>query len=197
MSNSRRAALLAAACSLGLMAGFVSAAQADTLTDAIALAYQTNPTLQQQRATQRANDESVVQAKTAFRPTAGISADVTGSRTDPSSGRTIETSGSGATLSISQPLYTGGKASANLTAAESDVFAARENLRTVEQNVLIAVIQAYVDVRRDQERLRISQENVAVLKRQLDESNARFDVGEITRTDVAQSQARLAAAKPC
>jgi outer membrane protein len=68
MSNSRRAALLAAACSLGLMAGFVSAAQADTLTDAIALAYQTNPTLQQQRATQRANDESVVQAKTAFRP---------------------------------------------------------------------------------------------------------------------------------
>jgi outer membrane protein len=120
---------------------------------------------------------------------------VTGSRTDPSGGRTIETSGSGATLSISQPLYTGGKASANLTAAESDVFAARENLRTVEQNVLIAVIQAYVDVRRDQERLRISQENVAVLKRQLDESNARFDVGEITRTDVAQSQARLAAAK--
>ncbi len=61
--------------------------------------------------------------------------------------------------------------------------------------MLIGVIQAYVDVRRDQERLRISQENVAVLKRQLDESNARFEVGEITRTDVAQSQARLAAAE--
>jgi outer membrane protein len=196
MSNSRRAALLAAACSLGLMSGFVSAAQADTLTDAIALAYQTNPSLQQQRATQRANDESVVQAKTAFRPTASLSADVTGSRTDPSgSGAHVDTAGSGATLSVSQTLYTGGRASANLTAAESDVFAARENLRTVEQNVLIAVIQAYVDVRRDQERLRISQENVAVLTRQLEESNARFEVGEITRTDVAQSQARLAASQ--
>jgi len=195
MSNSRRAGLLAAACSLGLMAGFVSAAQAETLTDAIALAYQTNPTLQQQRATQRATDESVVQAKTAFRPTATLSADVTESQSDPNGGVRVESSGSGATLSISQPLYTGGKASANLTAAEADVLASREGLRNIEQNVLIGVIQAYVDVRRDQERLRISQENVEVLNRQLDESNARFEVGEITRTDVAQSQARRAAAQ--
>jgi len=195
MSNSRRAGLLAAACSLGLMAGFVSAAQGETLTDAIALAYQTNPTLQQQRATQRATDESVVQAKTAFRPTASISADITESRTDPYGGTRVEASGSGATLSISQPLYTGGRASANLTAAEADVLAAREGLRNTEQSVLINVIQAYVDVRRDEERLRISQENVAVLDRQLDESNARFEVGEITRTDVAQSQARRAAAQ--
>lgn len=195
MSNSRRARLLAAACSLGLMAGFVSAAQAETLTNAISLAYQTNPTLQQQRATQRATDESVVQAKTAFRPTASVSADVTETRTNPNGAARIESSGSGATLSISQPLYTGGKASANLTAAEADVLAAREGLRNIEQNVLIGVIQAYVDVRRDQERLRISQENVEVLGRQLDESNARFDVGEITRTDVAQSQARRAAAQ--
>lgn len=195
MSNSRRAGLLAAACSLGLMAGFVSAAQAETLTDAIALAYQTNPTLQQQRASQRVSDESVVQAKTAFRPQASLTADITASRNDPHGGGSIESSGSGATLSISQPLYTGGKASANLTAAEADVLAAREGLRNVEQSVLINVIQAYVDVRRDQERLRISQENVAVLNRQLEESQARFDVGEITRTDVAQSQARLAAAQ--
>ena len=207
MSNSRRAGLLAAACSLGLMAGFVSAAQAETLTDAITLAYQTNPTLQQQRASQRATDEGVVQAKTAFRPSASVSADVTGSRVDYANDlvttvngvvvrRDHSTSGgSGATLSLSQPLYTGGRASANLTAAEADVLSAREGLRGVEQGVLIGVIQAYVDVRRDQERLRISQENVAVLKRQLDESNARFEVGEITRTDVAQSQARLAAAE--
>jgi len=195
MSNRRRAGLLAAACSAGLMAGVFSAAHAETLADAIALAYQTNPTLQQQRASTRITDEGVVQAKTGFRPTIGGELDVTGSNTSPHTGADVKVSGSTATLSISQPLYTGGRASANLSAAEADVLASRESLRAVEQNVLVNVVQAYVDVRRDQERLRIAKENVAVLQRQLDESNARFDVGEITRTDVAQSQARLAAAK--
>lgn len=178
------------------MAGVFSAAQAETLADAIALAYQTNPTLQQQRASARITDEGVVQAKTGFRPTIGGQLDVTGSDTNPpGSASNVKISGSSATVSISQPLYTGGRASANLSAAESDVMASRETLRSVEQSVLVSVVQAYVDVRRDQERLRIAKENVAVLQRQLDESNARFDVGEITRTDVAQSQARLAAAK--
>lgn len=178
------------------MAGVFSAAQAETLVDAIALAYQTNPTLQQQRASARITDEGVVQAKTGFRPTIGGQLDVTGSDTNPpGSASNVKISGSSATVSISQPLYTGGRASANLSAAESDVMASRETLRSVEQSVLVSVVQAYVDVRRDQERLRIAKENVAVLQRQLDESNARFDVGEITRTDVAQSQARLAAAK--
>jgi len=200
MSNRRRAGLLAAACSASLMASVLSAAafstaQAETLADAIALAYQTNPTLQQQRASARITDEGVVQAKTGFRPTVGGELDITGSNTSPSSGADIKASGSSATVSISQPLYTGGRASANLSAAEADVLSAREGLRSVEQSVLVNVVQAYVDVRRDQERLRIAKENVAVLQRQLEESNARFDVGEITRTDVAQSQARLAAAK--
>lgn len=195
MSNRRRAGLLAAACSAGLLAGVASAVHAETLADAIALAYQTNPTLQQQRASARITDEGVVQAKTGFRPTVSGVADITGSDTHPASGPNVKISGSSATVSISQPLYTGGRASANLSAAEADVLAARESLRSVEQSVLVGVVQAYVDVRRDAERLRIAKENVAVLQRQLDESNARFDVGEITRTDVAQSQARLAAAK--
>jgi outer membrane protein len=203
MSNSRRAALLAAACSMGLMAGLASAAQAETLADALALAYQTNPTLQGQRASQRVTDEGVVQAKTAFRPTLNASADATASRTDLANDQFIggkirdhtTASGSGASLALQQPLYTGGRASANLTAAQADVLAGREDLRSVEQSVLGNVIQSYVDVRRDQERLRIAQENVSVLNRQLEESKARFEVGEITRTDVAQSEARLAAAQ--
>jgi outer membrane protein len=207
MSNSRRAALLAAACSMGLMAGLASVAQAETLADALALAYQTNPTLQGQRASQRVTDEGVVQAKTAFRPTLNATADATASRTDLANpvtavvGGQLVTrdhttgSGSGASLALQQPLYTGGRASANLTAAEADVLAGREDLRSVEQSVLGNVIQSYVDVRRDQERLRIAQENVSVLNRQLEESKARFEVGEITRTDVAQSEARLAAAQ--
>jgi outer membrane protein len=206
MSNNRRAGLLAAACSMGLMAGLVSAARAETLTDALALAYQTNPTLQAQRANQRVTDEGVVQAKTAFRPNLSGSADVTGQRTDFATPRPVSifspdtidhqtAYGSGASFSLSQPLYTGGRATANLTAAEADVMAGREDLRSVEQSVLGNVIQAYVDVRRDQERLRIAQENVSVLNRQLEEARARFDVGEITRTDVAQSEARLAQAQ--
>ncbi|PIB92689.1 TolC family outer membrane protein [Caulobacter sp. FWC2] len=196
MSNRRRAGLLAAACCASLLAGAFSAAHADTLADAIALAYQTNPTLQQQRASARITDEGVVQAKSGFRPTVGAALDVTGANVNPAgSGSTVKSSGSSATVSVTQPLYTGGRASATLSAAEADVLSARESLRSVEQNVLVNVVQAYVDVRRDQERLRIAKENVAVLQRQLDESNARFDVGEITRTDVAQSQARLAAAK--
>jgi outer membrane protein len=207
MSNSRRAGLLAAACSMGLMVGFASSVRAETLVDALTLAYQTNPTLQAQRANQRATDENVVQAKTAFRPNLSGSVDVSGSRThlaDPVreivggavvTRDTDKRSGSGAGLALSQPLYTGGRATANLSAAEADVLAGREDLRSVEQSVLGSVIQSYVDVRRDQERLRIAQENVSVLTRQLEESNARFEVGEITRTDVAQSEARLASAR--
>lgn len=195
MSNRRRAGWLAAVCSAGLMVGAVGAAHAETLAEAIALAYQTNPTLQQQRASTRITDENVVQARTGFRPTVGGQLQVAGSNTGQPVGPDLKASSSSATLSISQPLYTGGRASANLTAAEADVLSARESLRAVEQGVLANVVQAYVDVRRDQERLRIAKENVAVLTRQLDESNARFDVGEITRTDVAQSQARLAAAR--
>jgi outer membrane protein len=204
MSKSRRAGLLAAACSMGLMMGLASSAAAETLTDALALAYQTNPTLQGQRANQRATDEGVVQAKTNFRPTVSGSADYSASRTDYANTQgnfltgtydRLTQSASAASVSVGQPLYTGGRATAALTAAEADVMAGREDLRSVEQSVLGSVIQAYVDVRRDQERLRIAQENVDVLSRQLDESNARFEVGEITRTDVAQSEARLASAR--
>jgi outer membrane protein len=190
---------------MGLMVGFGASAQAETLVDALTLAYQTNPTLQAQRANQRVTDENVVQAKTAFRPNLGGSADISAARVDYANtqgsvltgGRydTLKQRGSAANLALTQPLYTGGRATAILTAAQADVLAGREDLRSVEQSVLGNVIQSYVDVRRDQERVRIAQENVNVLSRQLEESNARFGVGEITRTDVAQSQARLASAR--
>ena len=191
MYRSRQAGLFAAACSLALLTA--AAARAETLGDAIGLAYQTNPTLQAQRASQRALDETYVQARSGFRPTAGVSASVThDDNTRPSTG---ESNSSSATLTVTQPVYTGGRVSSAVTAAEADIFAGREALRRVEISVLQSVISTYVDVRRDQQRLAISQENVNVLKRQLEESKARFDVGELTRTDVAQTQARLAAAQ--
>lgn len=213
MLNTRRAALFAAVCSAGLLA--VSGAAAETLADAIALAYQTNPTLQEQRALQRALDETYVQARTGLRPTVGLDAQASEREVRSAGGvravdtnfdgvpdtevpvpsSTISSGSSSAGLSISQPLYTGGRVTSRISASEADVLAGREALRSVEASVLLGVIQSYVDVRRDQERLRISQENVAVLQRQLEESRARFEVGEITRTDVAQSEARLAAAR--
>jgi len=215
MFISRRGGLFAAACSAGLIAGLaVTPAAAETLADAIALAYESNPTLQAQRATQRGLDEGVVQARTGWRPTVSVTAEADYQQTrakglsrdpiDLNGDGVPEITGRNATtdsnvgvgrLTLSQPIWTGGRVGAAVSAAEADVLAGRENLRRVESQVLASVISAYVDVRRDQEALRIRQENVQVLQRQLEESKARFEVGEITRTDVAQSEARLAASQ--
>ena len=181
----------AAAALLGCVAG-LTAARADTLADAIALAYQTNPTLQSQRAQLRALDESYVQAHAGIRPQANIQAQVA-HQNGPSTFNVGVTSDS-ASLNVSQALYTGGHASAEVRAAEADIQSGRQRLRQVEAGVMQSVIQAYVDVRRDQQALAIAQENVKVLRRQLDETKAKFEVGQLTRTDVAQAQARLAAA---
>lgn len=213
MSIDFRGRLLAATVCVGVL-GAAASASAETLADAIALAYQNNPTLQAQRATQRALDETYVQARTGWRPTLTLGANAAYSETriparaggsgldrngdgipDIVRGQISETNSSRIGATFTQPIWTGGRVAAAVNAANADVLAGRENLRRVEAQVLVSVIQAYSDVRRDQEVLRIRQENVNVLTRQLQESQARFDVGEVTRTDVAQSQARLAQAQ--
>ncbi|PZQ58833.1 MAG: hypothetical protein DI570_17250 [Phenylobacterium zucineum] len=214
MSINFRGRLLAATLCAGA-AGASVPASAETLADAVALAYQNNPTLQAQRATQRALDESYVQARTGWRPTLTLGgawqyaetatprtvAVATGGNIDrngdgiPDGAGRQDTALSRGALTFTQPIWTGGRTAASVNAANADVLAGRENLRRVEATVLVSVIQAYSDVRRDLEALRIRQENVNVLTRQLQESQARFDVGEVTRTDVAQSQARLAQAQ--
>jgi len=214
MSMNLRGRLLAATVCTTVIGGVAAPASAETLADAVALAYQNNPTLQAQRATQRALDENYVQARSGWRPTLSLSAAAAYNETRipgraagagldrngdgiPDAVRygIFETNSSRAGLTFSQPIWTGGRVSASVNAANADVLAGRENLRRVEAQVLASVIQAYSDTRRDQETLRIRQENVNVLTRQLQESNARFDVGEVTRTDVAQSQARLSQAQ--
>lgn len=201
MSKSLRRRLLAAALGAGLVVAAQPAAS-ETLADAVALAYATNPTLQAQRATQRALDETWVQARTGWRPTLSVTPSVTHEelriprRALRFGEQTVDSVNAGAlVLSFSQPIWTGGRTAANVSAAQADVLQGREELRRVESQVIGAVVQAYEDVRRDQEALRIRQEDLQVLQRQLEESRARFDVGEVTRTDVAQSEARLAAAQ--
>jgi outer membrane protein len=202
MPMNLRGRLMAATVTAVLGATAARPACSETLADAIAMAYRTNPTLQAQRATQRALDEEFVQARTGWRPTLQLQAVGTYDKSDIPRAATSflvpphsETNTGNLTLQFTQPLWTGGRAAANVSAAQADILQGRENLRRVEAQVLGSVIQFYMDVLRDQQALKIRQEDLTVLQKQLDESRARFDVGEITRTDVAQSEARLAAAQ--
>lgn len=187
-------------------AGAATGVRAETLADALALAYQSNPTLQAQRAQMRFQDEQYVQARAGYRPTLSATAQAAEqvSRINPCTGspftggctdNTPEVNQLSGTLSLTQPIFTSGRATAAVNQAEADILTQRENLRGVENQVLLDTITAYVDVRRDQQALAIRIENLTVLKRQVDEARTRFDVGEVTKTDVAQAEAELAQAQ--
>jgi len=186
------AASRAAALGLFCAATLAPSAGAETLSDAIALAYESNPAIQAARANQRAIDEEYPQARAGLRPTVQgvgqIVYDQTKTAALPPGGEST----SGAFLQFSQPIYSGGRVANAIDAATADVLAGREALRQTEIQLLQTVIKAYLDVRRDRIQLDIQKESVQLLKRQLDEANARFDEGEGTRTDTAQAQARLA-----
>ncbi len=189
----KRSIALGTAAALAII-GSAGPSFADTLQEAIALAYRTNPTLLAQRANQRSLDETYVQARAGLRPNLSVSTTVSRSQTfgteSPFADDVTDSASVG--LSLSQTLYSGGRIGFGINQAEASVLGGRENLRDIEQQILTSVIAAYADVLRDVEILRIREDNLGVLRRQLDESNARFEVGEITRTDVAQSEARLA-----
>ncbi|HTX47924.1 MAG TPA: TolC family outer membrane protein [Caulobacteraceae bacterium] len=187
-----------ASCGGALAAALAFGAQAESLSDAISLAYETNPTLQQERAQLRATDETYVQAESGLRPTLSVGAGYTYENAKVTEGAFSGqvTGGTGtAEITASQPLYTGGRVTAKMDAAHADILAERENLRRTEISVLQGVIGAYLDVRRDSDALGISQDNVKVLQHEVEETSARFDAGELTLTDVAQSKARLALAQ--
>jgi len=189
----KRTRALASVAVIAVITGMGAPAWADTLRDALALAYQTNPSLLAQRANQRALDESIVQARAGLRPRLDVS--VTANYARDYSGAPFgnpDSDTGGASIGLSQTLWSGGRIGHGISAAEANILAGRENLRDIEQTVLASVIQAYADVIRDGEILAIRQSNLGVLQRQLEEASARFEVGEITRTDVAQSESRLA-----
>ena len=189
----KRTRALASVAVIAVITGMGAPAWAETLKDALALAYQTNPSLLAQRANQRALDESIVQARAGLRPQLDVSLTASYARSfsDAPFGNPDSDSGS-ASIGLSQTLWSGGRIGHGISAAEANILAGRENLRDIEQTVLASVIQAYADVIRDGEILSIRQSNLGVLQRQLEEASARFEVGEITRTDVAQSESRLA-----
>jgi outer membrane protein len=171
-------------------------AVAETLTDALSSAYDSNPDLAAQRAVLRQTDEHVNQAMSNWRPSVSISGDygIADYKTSQLLNRQ-HLRPHGAALTITQPIFRGLRTLAETRAAESDVQSARAALQQKEQDVLLAAAGVYFDVIRDQAVVRLQQSNVKVLEQQLSATNARCNVGELTRTDVAQAQARLAGAR--
>ncbi len=165
----------------------------------MASAYSTNPTLNAQRAATRVADENLPIAKSGYRPTINASADYGVSRSVTAvsgfgtSTSTLHPGGFG--ITISQNLFRGFRTNNSVAAAEAGIRAARETLRNVEQNTLFDAASAFVDVIRDRKLVAIRKKNLAFLNEQSRAARARLDVGEGTRTDLSQANARKALAQ--
>ncbi|OAN59873.1 TolC family outer membrane protein [Sphingomonas sp. TDK1] len=175
--------------------GAKTAAPTTTLQDALSQAYATNPDLQGQRANQRANDENVPIARSQGLP--GLNATGSGNDSLYNTASNPLTPSRQAQLGInlSQPIYNGGRIRNSVRAAEVRVNAGRANLRGTEADIFTQTVTAYLNVIRDESIVRLNQENVHVLEVNLQATRDRFQVGDLTRTDVAQSEARLALAQ--
>ena len=180
-------------------------ASADTLEGSLILAYQNNPTLNAQRASVRATDEGVPQALSGYRPRVNVNGSIgsqyidTTSRSSTFAATYTQLSGNMTPnnygITATQTLFNGFQTSNRTRQAESQVQAARETLRVSEQSVLLSAVTAYMNLLRDAAILDLQRRNVEVLQEQLRQTRDRFNVGEVTRTDVAQSESRLAAGR--
>jgi len=191
-----RGALRGTALGLGLVAGLWSAAaDAQSLADAMAQAYYNNPTLNAQRAQLRAQDELLPQAYSNYRPFVTLDGNVGVQGTDTNVSDWDSNIPGGAGLSVVQPLYRGGRSDAEVGRANNLIQSQRAVLFDTEQLVLLDAVTVYTNVVRDVAVLDLAQNNEEVIGRQLEATRDRFEVGEVTRTDVAQAEARLATAK--
>ncbi|HEX3952111.1 MAG TPA: TolC family outer membrane protein [Stellaceae bacterium] len=192
------AAVAIAAVVVGLLTAALPAS-AQTLTEALAYAYNNNPQLLAQRAALRAADEGVPQALAGWRPTVNFTTAAGYARAGFSSVPNSPTVFShfvtkSIDLNITQPVYTGGKTEAQTRQAINTVQATRAQTLGVETSVFQAVAQAYLDTVRDQTLVEVNRNNEQVLRKQLEATRDRFRVGEVTRTDVAQAESSLAQA---
>lgn len=181
----------------------IPSANADSITDALVKTYQSNPQLMSERANLRATDENVAQAIAQWRPKIFVNGSYskinTETKTDPNPldplGLNFEskTRQWDAEVVATQTVFAGGRILAQRRQADAEVRAGRARLHSTEQNVFLDAISAYMNVVRDNSVVSLNQTNVTLLKKQLEAAQARFEVGEITRTDVAQAEARLSA----
>lgn len=180
----------------------IGGASAETLQDALAKAYVTNPRLLAAQAALRATDETVPQALSGWRPTIIANGDVGQEWNDPTGtasglgggggGGNDSFTPRGANLQVTQPLYRGGRTVSETSQAENLVLAQRSILTDTEQSVLLDAVIGYMDVLRDGATYELTVNTEDVLRRDLEATQARYDVGELTKTDVAQAESRLA-----
>ncbi|MEN3930725.1 TolC family outer membrane protein [Microvirga sp. W0021] len=194
-----RLLLVGAVSAAAFLAGY-GISGAETINGALVKAYQSNPDLNAQRAGLRATDENVARAKAGYRPSINATASVGRSFTNykrPGLDSSTDTylSGRSIGLEIDQTIFDGFKTYNSVKQAESQVLSTRESLRNEEQTTLFNAAQAYMNVLRDTAILNLNRNNVEVLQEQLRQTTDRFNVGEVTRTDVAQAEASLAGAR--
>ena len=182
--------------SIALALVYAGGAHAETLREALAAAYNSNPELQAERAALRAIDEGVARARSGFLPTLTGVGNITRQNTVSESAGTqlfdFTATSKFYQARADQSLFRGFQDVFSIKQAKSLVMAGRAQLRATEQRILLDAVAVYMNTLRDESVLALNQNNVQVLERQLQASHDRFRVGEITRTDVAQSEARLA-----
>ncbi len=194
-STKAGAAALAGVLAMAVPGG----ATAETRKQALNAAYKFNPRLDAARALQRATDDEVPRALSGYRPSVAGSADTTYERTKTTSSSILgtnreESNPRGYAVGLTQPIFRGFRTKNAVSLAEATVRAGWEGLRTTESSVLLEAVTAYLDVVRDQAILTLRENNVTVLTRDLSATQARFQAGEVTRTDVEQAKARRAGA---
>ena len=183
---------------LSLIAGAAPPVWAETLADALIAAYRNSNLLAQNQAVLRAADENVAQAVATLRPVVAFVADGRyGYSEQRVSGITVSAEDLFANYSITaqMTLFDFGRTQLAIEAAKETVLATREALISIEQQVLLSAVSAFVNVRLQQEIVSLRENNVRVIGEQLRAAQDRFEVGEVTRTDVAQAEARLAEAR--
>jgi outer membrane protein len=191
---------LVASLAFGLGALAAGRASAETLEEALAATYSNNPQILAERANLRAVDEGVPQALAGWRPTVTFTAGIGDQRTEATPAAPPNTLAHQTlqphtySLTVTQPIYNGGTTIAKTAQAEDLVASERARLVATESTALFTAVQAYFDVLRDQAVVELDRNNEQVLTRQLEATTDQFRVGQVTRTDVAQAQSRLAAA---
>ena len=172
--------------------------KAEKLVEALAFAYENNPDLLAARANLRKVDEGVPAAKSGWRPTVTSSLSLGASQTNSDSGGTSSDTSSfpgSLSLSVNQSVYDGGRTEISVRQAETNIQTERSRLFTAEQNVMLSGATAFVDVISARSVVELQTNNLNRLEKQLEATRERFKVGEVTRTDVAQAEARVDRAK--
>jgi outer membrane protein len=176
-------------------APFAARAETLTLQEALGIAYETNPQLAAQQAALRATDEDVARANAGWRPQISATGTYGYQEFKISGFGTIPTHPMTGTIALTQPIFRGGRTVAQISRAMALVRAGEAQLTATEQTVLLNAATAYMDVVRDAGALDLNRKNVDLLKKQSESTSLQFKAGALTRTDVAQSEARLAGAQ--